>query len=94
MPETYLEWPSHIIQGGIVRQTFVQGDEAAMMYHDMYVNENVHLAQTFKLIRETGVLAGLEDDAYRIVRAVMIDMVLKVSHLPLAFQGTLPAERP
>ena len=56
----------------------MQGDEAALTYHDNAVNENVHLAQTFKLVKETGVLAELEDDAYRIVRAVMIDMILKV----------------
>lgn len=57
----------------------LQGDDAALLYHDMCVNENVHLAHAFKIMRDTRVLESLEEDAYRIVRATMIDMVLKVS---------------
>ena len=64
---------------------FLQGDPAALLYHDMYVNENDHLATAFRIMKETGVLGGLEADAYRIVRAVMIDMVLKVPLLVNAF---------
>ena len=42
------------------------------------MNENEHLAYAFKAMKETGVLNGLDEELHRLVRAVIIEMVLKV----------------
>ena len=44
----------------------------------MSVNENDHLTHAFAIMRTTDVLHGLDAQAQRLVRSVIIDMVLKV----------------
>eukprot|EP00727_Mastigamoeba_balamuthi_P010719 m51a1_g627 putative high affinity camp-specific and ibmx-insensitive 3 -cyclic phosphodiesterase 8b-like (934) ;mRNA; r:136955-141336 len=48
----------------------------AMQYNDRSVLENFHISSAFNVLAEVGVLAGLDEQAYRSLRCLMIELVL------------------